>query len=396
VVLSVDHYEGREQTYVKHFFLESYLERLVHKTASKYINIAYVDGFSGPWQSENESYKDTSFWLALTALRRAKASWKKQGREVTMSAHLVEKNAAAFERLSKVREKFPDINITTYLGDFVSQIDSIRSSISDGSFSFFFIDPTGWKIPTQKLTPLISRPHSEVVFNFMFDFINRAASMSDPALMRTLDELILVGGWREKLENISPQLSSNDAAKLREAILIDAFRETLKKHGNYEFVADIPILRPLKDRTLYFLVYGTRSKTGIEVFRDCHVKTLSAQSDARLAAKTAKIERDTGQGSLFANEPLDSQNSDNADFLVAEEKKAGELFLEIVGDAKEPIKYGSIWPQILEQQTIRKTTLGQIVNEYRKNGFVKFLDWPDRKRKPEDHFFVKLGTTKPN
>ena len=74
-------YAGREQSYVKHVFLERYLEALVHKTASKYSNIVYVDGFAGPWQSANEQFHDTSFGIALAALRNAKASWKKNGRD---------------------------------------------------------------------------------------------------------------------------------------------------------------------------------------------------------------------------------------------------------------------------------------------------------------------------
>jgi hypothetical protein len=79
----------REQAYVKHVFLERYLERLVHKTASCYDYIVYIDGFAGPWQSSNESFQDTSLGIALHALRQAKATCKTAGREVKMSAYLV-------------------------------------------------------------------------------------------------------------------------------------------------------------------------------------------------------------------------------------------------------------------------------------------------------------------
>ncbi|WP_245475883.1 enoyl-CoA hydratase/isomerase family protein [Bradyrhizobium sp. Leo170] len=46
------------QAYVKHVLLESYLERLVHKVASRYDHVAYVDGFAGPWQSANERFEE--------------------------------------------------------------------------------------------------------------------------------------------------------------------------------------------------------------------------------------------------------------------------------------------------------------------------------------------------
>ena len=76
---AIQDYQGREQSYVKHVFLERYLERLVHKTASSYDHIVYVDGFAGPWQSASEQFQDTSFGIALNALRQAKATWKATG-----------------------------------------------------------------------------------------------------------------------------------------------------------------------------------------------------------------------------------------------------------------------------------------------------------------------------
>jgi hypothetical protein len=94
-MVTLSDYDGREQSYVKHVFLEGYLDRLVHKTASVYRHIVYVDGFAGPWQSANETFKDTLFGIALNALRRAKASWRIHRREVTMSALLVERSAEA-------------------------------------------------------------------------------------------------------------------------------------------------------------------------------------------------------------------------------------------------------------------------------------------------------------
>src|SRR3954462_5749499 len=75
-MVAIQDYQGREQAYVKHVFLERYLERLVHKTASSYDHIVYVDGFAGPWQSASEQFQDTSFGIALHALRQAKATWK--------------------------------------------------------------------------------------------------------------------------------------------------------------------------------------------------------------------------------------------------------------------------------------------------------------------------------
>src|SRR5690349_21769826 len=99
-MVSLGDYAGREQAYVKHVFLERYLESLVFKTASKFDHIVYVDGFAGPWQSASERFEDTSFGIALNALRRAREAWKRTGREVKMTALLVERDSTAYARLT--------------------------------------------------------------------------------------------------------------------------------------------------------------------------------------------------------------------------------------------------------------------------------------------------------
>jgi hypothetical protein len=80
-MVAIHDYQGREQAYVKHVFLERYLERLVHKTASRYDHLVYVDGFAGPWQSANEQFQDTS--LPLRSMRYAKQRQRGKPQDVT-------------------------------------------------------------------------------------------------------------------------------------------------------------------------------------------------------------------------------------------------------------------------------------------------------------------------
>ena len=124
-MVTLSDYAGREQSYVKHVFLERYLERLVHKTASRYPHVVYVDGFAGPWQSANEKFEDTSFGIALNALRRARASWKKLDRDVKMSAFLVERSQEAYKQLAQVPAKYQDVAIKTYSADFLTVLPDV-------------------------------------------------------------------------------------------------------------------------------------------------------------------------------------------------------------------------------------------------------------------------------
>jgi len=271
-MVSLHDYVGREQSYVKHVFLESYLEALVHKTASTFSHIVYVDGFAGPWQSANEKLEDTSFGIALNALCRAKASWKKKQRDVRMSAYLVERDPSAYRQLASIPPRYPDVVIKTYNENFLTAHSKILKNVPKQAFAFFLIDPKGWRIPLCALKALLAWPNSEVIFNFMFDFINRAASIRDPAVVVGLDELIPFGGWRSNLEEA--ERSGTVTPGERKAILVEAFGRSLKQLGNYDYVAETTVLRPLKDRPLFCLFYATRHPKGIEVFRDCQVDAL--------------------------------------------------------------------------------------------------------------------------
>ena len=101
----------------------------------------------------------------------------------------------------------------------------------------------------EQITPLLRRPNSEVLFNFMFEFVNRAASMSTPVTVAGLDELLPIGQWRENLARLGAGMGA-ERAEARKTVLIDAFREVLRKLGDYKYVAEVPVMRPVRDLSL--------------------------------------------------------------------------------------------------------------------------------------------------
>jgi three-Cys-motif partner protein len=335
-MVSLDDYVGREQAYVKHVFLERYLEALIFKTASTYKHIVYVDGFAGPWQSANEEFADTSFGICLNALRRAKETWQKSKRNVRMTALLVEQHPKAYAKLATIQTRFPDIAIKTYPADFISIVPDIVADIPGDAFAFFFIDPKGWGIPLLKLKPMLERPKSEMTFNFMFEFINRAASMTEPMTVAGLDELIPYGNWRARLADAEKDTGRPLTPDERKDILISAFTENLAQIGHYQYVVPTEILRPLKNRTLYCLFYATRHESGLAAFRECQTKALDAQAETRAALKMQRETADTGQSELFTS--LHDMGPNETAALRAKAKAAAEAaILDITPRAPDHI-----------------------------------------------------------
>jgi three-Cys-motif partner protein len=382
-MVAIQDYKGREQSYVKHVFLERYLERLVHKTASSYDHIVYVDGFAGPWQSASEQFKDTSFGIALNALRQAKATWKAAaGRDVKMSAHLVEQDSVAYGRLIGIAARYPNVEVKTYHDDFLKALPVVLSNIPPAAFAFFFIDPKGWRFRLHDLAKMLQRTRSEVIFNFMFDFVNRAASMKEPAIEQGVDELIPHGDWRKKLEEAEQRGATSED---RKAIIVEAFGESLAKIGSYNYVAETTVLRPLSDRALYCLCYATRHPKGIEVFRDCQLKSLQEQAKTRAVTKVKHAEALTGQHEIF--ESLHEMAPNELETLLAAAKVAAEkTFLELTPAAPQTTKYENVWPRVLAKHVVRLPDVNQIAARLRKEQKTAFPDWESGKRVPQPNY----------
>jgi three-Cys-motif partner protein len=386
-VVTLADYAGREQSYVKHVFLERYLEALIFKTASVYNHIVYVDGFAGPWQSASEQFEDTSFGIALNALRRAKETWK-NSRNVRMTAFLVEQHAKAYAQLANIQSLFPDIEIKTYHDDFISIVPRIVADIPPTAFAFFFIDPKGWGIPLLKLRPMLARPKSEVTFNFMFEFINRAASMTDPDTVAGLDELMPYGNWRQRLTEAEKAAGRPLTPDERKEILISAFTENLQQIGDYPYVVPTEILRPLKDRTLYCLFYATRHEIGLQAFRKSQTKALDAQAATRATLKMQQGAEGTGQQEMFTS--LHDMGPNEAAALRIEAKRAAEAaVLDLTPKAPDYILYKKLWPIVLTRHAVRLTDVNTICADLRKKEQLVFPDWEPRKRVPQDHYRVQ-------
>jgi hypothetical protein len=222
----------------------------------------------------------------------------------------------------------------------------------------------------------------------MFEFINRAASMSEPAVVQGLDALMPYGNWRQRLKDAQERTGRALTAEEREQILVDAFKESLRQIGGYEYVADTPVLRPLRDRTLYCLFYATRHELGIAAFRDCQGTALAAQSTTRAAGKIRHAASSSGQSELF--DSLHDMAPDKmANRLERERAMAEATIMELVPAQPDAITYLKLWPVVLARHMVRLKDVNTICAKLRKDGRLLFRDWEPRKRVPQDHYRVQ-------
>jgi len=377
-------YDGREQALVKHTFLDAYMPAQIPKIVSWADEFTYVDLFAGPWQSNSGNYSDTSFGIALHRMTEAKAKQAELGRNVTMVAHLVEKDPANFAKLTEAVRRFPEVKIHCYPGEAEKHAPTIASAIPTKAFRFVVVDPKG--VPdVRKFGCLIKPERTEVLLNFMFQFANRFASSQDrmPTLEGWLGGLQDNGGWRTEFAALR--------GVEREAAISERARQALRSMGGYKFAPALTVDETAADRPLYKLIYLSRHPAGIRVFRDAHRKSLEAQATYKSAKKAETRRVQSGMDDMFAGQSAIEPGERSAREISEGERTAREVLLELLRSNAAGLEWKEIWPQILDACMITYSALGAITYDMKGRGVIDAPDWTGTAQKrPKDDFRFSL------
>lgn len=306
-------YEGREQALIKHTLLKIYLEKLVliigmSAKQARRVEICYVDCFAGPWGSADNTLEGTSISLSLNTLESCKRKLASLGVDAHMRALYIEKDPEAFQRLSTFLKYHASAAVEHDCrpGDFVDLRAEILNWCGTESFVFFFVDPKGWKdILIDTMRPLLTRPRSEFLINFAYNFINRTASMKE-----WQDAMVLLLGQSVDLTGRSPSE--------REEALVNSYREGLKRcvpsnRGFRARTAYVSVLDPIRRRTKYHLIYLTSHPTGIVEFMTISETIDTVQALVRTVKQIGTREKKSGIPDLFAKDSVDAPREDRSD-----------------------------------------------------------------------------------
>jgi three-Cys-motif partner protein len=377
-----DAYFLREQTAAKHFILRNYLQELTLITLQgSFSALTYVDGFSGPWLSKKADFSDTSFMIAIRVLKDAQWQLKAKGLNPLIKCFFVEKEAAAFAQLQTAVMAHHDpahgFHVEVYRGRFEDSIPSIMRFAQ--GMTLTFIDPTGWtEYAFDKIGPLLKRPISEVLVNFMYDHISRFTSWDDKAITESFNG-ILRPGWRDRIEK---ELPPGEAAEL-------LFRKEFKDAGCFDRVVSTPIKKS-SDRTHFCITYGTRHPKGLEVYRGIEYRALRDHEFRRLESKLMKTQA-AGQSSLFGAADLNPAHS--VDVQYAADREAAATWLEKrLRQKGEHELFKDLWPEMIEIFVLRKTDAKDVCVELAKRGVIK-PTWKNRSaraQKPDESDLITL------
>lgn len=369
-------YRGREQALIKHKLLEAYLYKLFMIIGQYQPTISFVDCFAGPWQDASEDLSATSIGRSLATMKNCLESLRNMGHNVRFRALFVEKDAAAYHRLRGYLESLDTpVETESFHGEFYNARHKILDWCGPAGFTFFFVDPLGWKniveVPT--LEPFLQRPDSEFLINFMFEFILRA---HDIPLHEK--DMIAIFGQIPQTDGMTPDQ--------KESYLVDLYRANLKRvlpsRGGKPRSVTVPIHRPDKDRTLYHLVYLTRHPLGIVKFMEASEPLDFVQKAVRIQAKHDKKIETTGQGEFFGALENVKVEQGNVPISVVKEYWLKQL-------TSQPQLFGiDKLADMLEETGWFESNFQEAFHELQKEGKVKNLNDAEKskRRKKFVHF----------
>lgn len=378
--VDLENYLTREQAYIKHCLLQEYLPDWAYKVGGAWDDLVYVDGFAGPWQTKTADLSDTSFGIAIQAMRECQAGIRaKYAREVHVENILVDQDRNAFKELKRFadEQRGPAFDVHALYGEFVEKIGDIEAIIKANTkkaFRFIFLDPKGWAdIPMKKLAPFLKGRSSEVLITLMTRHILRF--LDEPDRERSFINLF---ARKEVLDNLRREDLRNEPPHSRAEQAVREYGLSLKLLCGFKYVSCAVILEPDEEAIRYFLVYATNHPSGVEVFKNAETKAARIQDQVRHDTHVRK----TGQpGFLFDDMPPGSKISLTLrDFYV---EKARKQVLQILS-ASTPNAVHHYADLFCEAMAFPLVTADDLVNwliDSRPNVRLD-LDRSPRRRKP--------------
>lgn len=253
------------RTRAKHEILNRYLQAWTAILSyGKFPAIAYVDGFAGPGV-----YEKGEIGSPIIAL---KAALDQQRQHPAMSktkifflfieqkndrAERLQENVDALELPANFRVKVVG-GMSFEQGFRENLLDFYRSRGKPLPPTFAFIDPFGWtRVPFQLVKEILSFESCEVLFNFMYEEINRF--IEHPEQTKNFDELFGTDTWRDV-----SGIADKDA---RRAFFHDLYARQLRGEAGARYVRAFE-MRNRNDATDYFLFFATKSRKGIQKMKE--------------------------------------------------------------------------------------------------------------------------------
>ena len=259
----------KQHTLAKHMLLRRYLGAWfpILTIGGHNRRVIYLDGFAGPGRyADNEPGSPI---IALDTLVNHSHFAKMSHTEFIFA--FVEQDPGRFSSLQSELEEFwnqrgetpSNIDVRPYNEPFENVARRITAA-AHGRLAptLAFVDPFGWSgVAMRTIGELLGSRKCEVLFNFMHESINRFVSDTRIGTTRSLAELF---GTDDFIHHRASELHGEE----RKSFLRDLYLQQLRTVGAFKFVRSFEIMDQSRNRTLSYLMFGTRHHRGLQAIKE--------------------------------------------------------------------------------------------------------------------------------
>lgn len=160
---------------------------------------------------------------------------------------------------------YPTIKVIAINNTFENVMNSFLEQANSRLIpSFCFVDPFGFShTPFQLLKKYLENHKAEILFNFMYEEINRfILSDKDPKLVETYKNLFGV----ENLDELRHQVNVASGSQLRKELIINYYAKQLLEKTEAQYALNFEFKK--SGRTKMFLVHSTKNKHGLALMKE--------------------------------------------------------------------------------------------------------------------------------
>ena len=326
--------------------------------------------------SDTENFSDTSFDQALRTLEAVRTHLSASGKTgLKIRFCLCETRRKAVVELRRYAEQNCQFQIKVFEGTFESKLKDISAACHDG-FTFTFIDPSGWDVHLQAVLGFLREKNGEFLLNFMAEDINRHAGYSGVA--KSIGRFLADEDWSSEFDNLPSDWNN-------EKKILHLLKNKIKGAGVATYLPEMPILKPHRNHVKMRLILGTRSRKGLEVFRDVQSRVEREQTVTRRRVHNRK----RPQANLFSDEEIALFDQKSAGVGCPNYIELAERMIVEILATQRSAKYRMIVCKILEEIPMRRTHVNKLVRSMKQQGIITY-DLLPKKRNPGDNTEISL------
>lgn len=367
-------YDGREQSYLKHFVLSEYLLRFGPIIGKHWSTINYIDSFAGPWEARHPEYRDTSFGIAVESFRAVRQKVRElYGKNLTVRCRFLEKDASAYARLDEYARSLPDIAAAALKTEFEVAVPDLVRFVREqrNAFTFVFIDPKGWSgFAMDVIAPLLQLSSNEVLINFMTGHIRRFLE----------DEKSAASFVRLFGRDIRDQFAGLTGDP-REERAIREYMRSVRRTGRYLYVGSAIVFKPEIETPHFHLMYATRDNKGARAFKEVEEKLFEITTEVRASAKERRRVERTSQMSMFTPaeiHPSSAMNDRRARYLLMARDRVQQRLVH-----SGRIAYEKIWRTALAHPLVWESDLKEWIADWTAAGQLHIPTLTGRRTVPQ-------------